>query len=102
MFAARRKEKMPTCPFCGRENNQPNAAYCAYCGSSLQQEQQGPPRAPYSTPPPSFPSSSGGGIPDASSSFELSQRWERALNRLQQLGTAVLVLSIVVIVLTFA
>jgi uncharacterized membrane protein YvbJ len=99
---------MVVCPYCGKENNQPDAAYCLYCGSSLQQAQ--------SAASPTFSITSrspvigqGYGMPgDTSSSsssssttlsFELSERYQKALKRVEQLGYVVVALAVITLAL---
>jgi zinc-ribbon domain len=100
---------MVVCPYCGKENNQPDAAYCLYCGSSLQQAQ--------SAASPTFSSTSRspvigqgygtpGGMSSSSSSsssttlsFELSERYQKALKRVEQLGYVVVALAVITLAL---
>jgi hypothetical protein len=75
------------------ENSHQDAVYCSYCGSSLQQQnQQGSSFQPPSSKPGSF------GM-RARSPFEVSERYEKALKRVEQLTYAVLGMSIVLLVL---
>ena len=98
------RELVPTCPVCGSDNPQPDAAYCSSCGSSLQQSsasstyraQPSSANAGY-RPQPSQSNSRFG----ATSPADLSQRYDKALRRVEQRGTAILILSIAVVVLVF-
>lgn len=83
---------MTVCPYCGKENNQPDAAYCLYCGSSLKQ--QG-----VSSSSPSIASSQGYGMSGGGSSPELSERYQRVLTTVEQLGTVVAVLAVVTLIM---
>jgi uncharacterized membrane protein YvbJ len=93
---------MKICPYCGAQNNQSDAAYCSYCGSSLagakdsmsssMSQPQNTAASP--TPMPTYPSSYQG-----SYSPNISSRYERALKRTEQLGTAVAILSVVALIL---
>ena len=98
---------MVVCPYCGKENNQPDAAYCLYCGSSLQQAQ--------SVASPTFSSTSrspvigqGYGMPggmsssslsSATLSSELSERYLKAVKKVEQLGYVVVALAVITFVL---
>jgi hypothetical protein len=97
---------MVVCPYCGKENNQPDAAYCLYCGSSLQQAQ--------STASPTFSSGTSrgpvigqgygmpGGMSSSSSttlSSEPADRYQKALRRVEQLGYVVVALAVITLVL---
>jgi len=66
---------MDTCHSCGRENLQPGAAYCLYCGAPLRS-------APLSTPSEAYPT-----------------RYLKALEKVERLGTIIVVLSAVALVL---
>lgn len=86
---------MVVCPYCGKENNQPDAAYCLYCGSSLKQQQ-----------PQGFASASqtpmagrGYGMSGGMSSPEISERYQRAFARVEQLGNVVIALAVITLVL---
>lgn len=85
---------MPTCPYCGKVTPQADATYCSYCGSSLAQQTS---TSSSFRAQPSQSSYRAGG----NSSLNLSERYERALRRAEQMGTAVLILSIVALVLLF-
>ena len=76
-------------------NNQQDAKYCGYCGSSLaqaQQNQRTPSFHPSNSQTTSYPV--GGRSP-----YEASERYEKALRKVEQLGYAVLIMGIVVLVL---
>ncbi|MCL5068052.1 MAG: zinc-ribbon domain-containing protein [Thaumarchaeota archaeon] len=89
---------MPICTYCGAQNSQPDAKYCSYCGSSIQQQSTTPPPQPFASPPPapsrSYPTAGG-------MQFDLPGRYERALVRVERLSYAVLVLSLAVLALLF-
>jgi hypothetical protein len=80
---------MVVCPYCGKESNQPGAAYCLYCGSSLRQ----------ATPTGVTATGGGFGQSSGSSSFATSERFEKALARVEQLGNVVIVLAVITLVL---
>ena len=82
---------MVTCSYCGKDNPQADAAYCSYCGSNLRQPSNIPTSRPQWTQA-NYPTS-------GSRTLGLSERYERALKRAEQLGTILLVLSVAVIVL---
>ena len=85
---------MVTCQYCGHEATQPDATYCSYCGSSLNQA--GPTGAPAVAQAPasrSMPSQGGAALTD------VAARYEKALKRLEQQVTIVLVLAVVTVVL---
>lgn len=84
---------MPVCQFCGKETAQPDAAYCSYCGSSLRQQ----PSA--SMTPPEAQAPQGSYMPSGGSSLDASQRYEKAIARVERLGSIVIILSIVTLVL---
>jgi uncharacterized membrane protein YvbJ len=84
---------MPTCQFCGKETAQPDAAYCSYCGSSLRQQPGASVAPPQSQPPQASYAPSGG------SSLDASQRYEKALGKIERLGSIIIVLSIVTLIL---
>jgi uncharacterized membrane protein YvbJ len=97
---------MVVCPYCGKENNQSDAAYCLYCGSSLQQAPQS------ASASPTFSSTSRGpvigqgyGMPGGMSSssttlsYELSERYQSALKRVEQLAYVVVALAVITLVL---
>lgn len=84
---------MTVCPYCGKESNQPDAAYCLYCGSSLRQQQT------FAAPSQGPAAVQGFGTPVSTRSPELSERYERTLARVEQLGTIVAVLAVVTLVL---
>ncbi|MDG6996982.1 MAG: zinc-ribbon domain-containing protein [Nitrososphaerota archaeon] len=87
---------MPICPYCGKETTDPSALFCPNCGASFRAVQAGI-SAPQSIGAPMQSSyTSIGGL-----SYDTSQRYERALRRVEQLGTAVLVMSIVTLILLF-
>ncbi|HME18640.1 MAG TPA: hypothetical protein VKF15_02755 [Nitrososphaerales archaeon] len=88
---------MPKCSFCGKETPQPDAVYCSYCGSSLQQRGSGISTAPYQAQP----IQEGHGI-GGRGSADPSQRYERALRRVERLGSIALVLSVFVLILVLA
>ena len=83
---------MPTCSYCGKVTPETDATYCSYCGSSFGQQTSS---ASSWRSQPSQVNYPGGGI----SSPNLSVRYERALKRAEQMGTAVLILGIVALVL---
>jgi len=88
---------MVVCQYCGKENNQPDAAYCLYCGSSLKKQQpQG--SASNSQPP---MTGRGYGMSGGMSSSGMSERYQRALARVEQLGNIVIALAIVTLILVF-
>jgi hypothetical protein len=87
---------MPTCRFCGNATTQPDAVYCAYCGASLLVQQAGT----SSGGSYSMPQQPGYYGPGAKLSPELTEmRYERALRRAEQMGTAALILSILLLIL---
>lgn len=77
---------MATCPYCGTEN-QTGAVFCTSCGSNLNKQQQ-------TAAPPARSYGSG-----TSSSFDMSQRYERALKRVEQLGLYVVILAVATVIL---
>lgn len=77
------------CPSCGRESNQPGAAYCLYCGSSLTQAQG--PASQGMAPAPSYGAT--GTVPTT------SERYQRALGGVERLATIVAVLSVIALIL---
>jgi len=85
---------MPACSYCGIVTPQTDAAYCSNCGSNLGQQTSAP--SPIRARP-SQANYFAGGNP----SPNLSERYERALKRAERMGTAVLILSIAVLVLLF-
>jgi len=87
---------MVVCPYCGKENNQPDAAYCLYCGSSLR-GQQG---QPVSTNQAAI-GSQGYGMSGGTSSPEMSERYQKAFSRVEQLGNIVIALAVIALVLFF-
>lgn len=84
---------MPVCQFCGKETAQPDAAYCCYCGSSLRQQ----PSA--SVTPLQTQAPQGSYMPSGGSSLDASQRYEKAIARVERLGSIVIMLSIVTLIL---
>jgi uncharacterized membrane protein YvbJ len=88
---------MPTCSFCGKETAQPDAVYCSYCGSSLQQRGSQAHSSPYQAQPPQAGYGSTGGT-----SLDLTQRYEKALRRVERLGSVALLLSVLVLILILA
>ncbi len=88
---------MSVCPYCGKENNQPDAAYCLYCGSSLRGQQARQPLAMSPGPTSGQGYSTSGGIPGATP--EASERYERALARVEQLANIVVILAVATLVL---
>lgn len=89
---------MVTCQYCGHDTTQPGATYCSYCGSSLSQSQPSTP-APVSTAASQpLPAQSGYTV-QRTSTTDVSARYEKALKRVEQQVTIVLILSIVTVVL---
>jgi uncharacterized membrane protein YvbJ len=86
---------MVTCSYCGKDNPQTDATYCSYCGSSLRQQSSNVPPSPSYASQANYPA---GGSP----TLGLSERYEKALKRAEQLGTILLVLSVVAIILLLA
>jgi len=89
---------MVVCPYCGKENNQPDAAYCLYCGSSLKQQQPQGFASTSQTPM----ASRGYGMSGNMSSPGVSERYQRALARVELLGNVVLALAVITLILLFA
>ena len=90
---------MTTCPYCGKQNNTPDAVYCSYCGSSLSgahQQEMSQTRQPFSYGT-NYPTNAQG-LP----SFDTSERYERALKRAEQLGIVVAILSLITLFLVLA
>jgi len=83
------------CPTCGKENTQPGAAYCIYCGSSLQQQSFSPSAR-------ALPGGHDYGASMGMTSPERSERYQKALTRVEQLGYAVLFLAVIALILLFA
>lgn len=79
---------MVVCPNCGRESNQPGASYCLYCGASLTQPKQAGPMTPAVQAAPYAPSAVLG-----------SERYKRALAKVERLGGIVAVLAVVTLIL---
>ena len=82
---------MPTCPYCGKDTPQTGASYCSYCGSSLAQQT--------STPSASRAQPSRSGYYTGESAPGLPDRYEKALKRVERMGTVVVILSVVVLAL---
>jgi uncharacterized membrane protein YvbJ len=87
---------MVVCPYCGKENNQPDAAYCLYCGSSLR-GQPGQPVSMNQSPT----VGQGYGMSGGLSSPEMADRYERTFARVELLGKIVIALAIVTLILLF-
>lgn len=88
---------MVVCPYCGKENFQPDAVYCQYCGSSLSQARPAA-AAPVSAPAAPATSTWGG---SSSSSTTQSEEYERALAGVERWTRIVLLLSVIAVVLVF-
>jgi uncharacterized membrane protein YvbJ len=94
---------MAVCPYCGKENNQPDAAYCLYCGSSLRQQPQSIStmnRAPM-TIGQTYGMTGGTLSSSGMSSSEISERYQKAVAKVERLGNIVIVLAIVTLILVF-
>ena len=89
---------MVVCPYCGKENNQPDAAYCLYCGSSLKQPQS----QSFTTGGRASSAGQGFGMSGGMSSSGMSERYNRALARVELLGNIVAVLAVLTLILLFA
>jgi hypothetical protein len=87
---------MPTCPSCGRDIPQSDAAFCSYCGSGLPGQQKGGPTTLFPVQ-----QSKGSYTPGEGLSSDLSKRYEKVLRHIEQLGYTVLILSVVTLVLAF-
>ena len=85
---------MATCPVCGKETRS-NTPFCSYCGATLLVQQTSASSGSYSAQPPLTSYERGAGL----SVDLLDQRYERALKRAEQLGSAVLILSIILLIL---
>jgi hypothetical protein len=90
---------MVVCKYCGKDNSQPDAAYCSYCGSNISQQQ--PVQSAMNPVPKSSAAPRGWGTFGSTTrpTSEVSERYEKALARVEQLGNIVLVLSIVTLFL---
>ena len=88
---------MPTCKFCGKETTQPDASYCTYCGSSLVQEGSVAPETPFQSQPSQVDYTSMG-----RTSEDISQRYEKALRRVEQLDSVLVLLSVAAVILVLA
>jgi uncharacterized membrane protein YvbJ len=78
---------MAKCPYCGTEN-QTGAVFCTSCGSNLGVQQSSPAQSTR------VGNGSGNGM-----TFNLSQRYERALRKVERLGLIIIVLSVVTVLL---
>lgn len=86
---------MRLCPVCGKEITQDNLEFCSYCGASLVLQHAGASGTTTSTiPAPQAPYFSSERL-----SFDLSERYERAMRKVERLGTLVLILSIIILIL---
>ena len=92
---------MVVCQYCGNETTRPDAAYCSYCGSSLRQQPQ---QVTVNPNPMSSATTQGYGMSGSMTtpSTNVSERFEKAIARVELLGTVVIILAIVVLVLVFA
>ena len=88
---------MVVCPYCGKENNQPDAAYCLYCGSSLRGQQGQQPVSINQVPS----ARQGYGMSGGTSSPEMAERYQKALARVEQLGNIVIALAVITLILFF-
>ena len=85
---------MRICPVCGKENVQDDTQFCSYCGATLVlQHSSGSTASASMTPQPQGPYIS------EVLSFDLSQRYERALRRVEQLSNLVLILSVILLII---
>lgn len=88
---------MVVCPYCGKENNQSDAAYCLYCGSSLRGQQGQQPVSMNQAPT----SRQGYGMSGGMSSPEMSERYQKAFASVEQLGNIVIALAVITLILFF-
>ena len=86
---------MPTCRFCGKETTQPDATYCTYCGSSLQ---QGP-----GASPPTSPAARLSQVNYATGhDTEVSELYEKTFRRVEQLASILVLLAVAAVILVLA
>lgn len=82
---------MVVCPNCGRESDQAGASYCLYCGSSFSE-----PRQASSSLPAMQATTTYGGAPVP---VQAQARYQRALSRVERLGSIVAALAVITLIL---
>lgn len=85
---------MRICPVCGKENVRDDTQFCSYCGANLVLQQSGASASVSMSHPPQGPYMSGEVL-----SFDLSQRYEKALRRVEQLSSLALILSVLLLII---